>query len=357
MGRGLAILAVFAVVIGVSVYCAPFKLRSATDGPRAAIVERNEERVAATADAEPAQETLDSRVGQPTVPALRKAETSTSESRHERVLATPPIPATPLAALPEKAIPGFPLKPQKELSNDQIASIMKQAKYLRSEGQLIESRDLLSDTYFNNRLTVEQKSRLAEELQPLAWEILRSPSTLEDGQLYEVQAGDVLIKIAKHFYVPPEYVMRLNGLKNARTIRPGQKLKLVQGPFDVLADVSAFEIAVLRRGKFVRRFAIGIGRSDTPTPLGLFKVSTKLEKPTYYPPPSDSDHRRPIPAGHPDNPLGTRWIEIGLGYGIHGTIDPNSIGKETSRGCIRMRNEDVEELYDMVTEGSRVLIR
>jgi lipoprotein-anchoring transpeptidase ErfK/SrfK len=209
----------------------------------------------------------------------------------------------------------------------------------------------------NNRLTTEQKNRLAEELQPLAWEILRSPAVLEDGQLYEVQAGDVLIKIAKHFYVPPEFVMKLNGLKNARTIRPGQKLKLVEGPFDVLTDLSGFELTVLRKGKFVRRYAIGIGRSDTPTPSGLFKVSTKLEKPTYYPPPSDPDHRRPIPSGHPDNPLGTRWIEIGLGYGIHGTIDPNSIGKESSRGCIRMKNEDVEELYDMVTEGSRVLIR
>jgi LysM repeat protein len=277
--------------------------------------------------------------------------------REPVLMATSPVPTSPLGALPEKVIPGFPSRPQRALQADPLASVIKQAKYLCSEGKIVDARDLLSDAYLGNRLTREQRVRLAEELEPLAWEILRSHQILNDGQVYEVEAGDVLIKIAKPFHVTPEFVMRLNGLKNPKSIRPGQRLKLAQGPFDVLAEVSEFELTVLQHGKLVRRFSIGVGKSETPTPLGLFKVGTKLPNPTYYPPPSDTENRRPIPPGQPGNPLGSRWIDIGLGYGIHGTAEESSVGQESSRGCLRMRNADVEELYDMVTEASRVLIR
>ena len=62
-------------------------------------------------------------------------------------------------------------------------------------------------------------------------------------------------------------------------------------------------------------------------------------------------------ADDPLNPLGERWIDLGDGYGIHGTIDPDSIGKAELRGCIRMRASDVEEVYDLLTKGSEVIIR
>src|SRR5262245_58219164 len=113
MGRGLIILAVFAVLIGVAVYCAPFSLRSVTDHPKAAVVERNEETATAETETPPP---ANSHATQPTVTALRKAETSSSDSRARDpvLVATPPVPTTPLATLPEKATSGFPLKPQKE---------------------------------------------------------------------------------------------------------------------------------------------------------------------------------------------------------------------------------------------------
>ena len=65
----------------------------------------------------------------------------------------------------------------------------------------------------------------------------------------------------------------------------------------------------------------------------------------------------------PNNPIGERWIGLDDGngkptsYGIHGTIDPSSIGKAHSRGCIRLRNEDVEEVYDFLGVGSEVVIQ
>ena len=69
-----------------------------------------------------------------------------------------------------------------------------------------------------------------------------------------------------------------------------------------------------------------------------------------------------FPFGHPKNVLGTRWIGFeekeGLyGYGIHGTAEPESIGKAESNGCIRLRNEDVEELFDFVETKTKVVIQ
>jgi LysM repeat protein len=227
---------------------------------------------------------------------------------------------------------------------------------MRADSQLAGARDLLSHAYLNNRLSKEQRLRIAEELGPLSWEVLNSPALLEEGRTYVVEPGDMLSKIAKPLRITPEFIMKLNGLKNARAIRPGQTLKLVQGPFDALIEQSEFELTVLLRGKFVRRFTIGIGKDSTPTPNGLYKVGDKQVDPTKYPSPGDSD-RRILPPRHPDNPLGSRWIALGGGYGIHGTIEPETIGQKSSRGCIRLLNADVEDLYDMLTESSRVLIR
>jgi lipoprotein-anchoring transpeptidase ErfK/SrfK len=86
--------------------------------------------------------------------------------------------------------------------------------------------------------------------------------------------------------------------------------------------------------------------------LGKFAVLKKVVNPQYTDP-----QGHVIDGGDPSNPLGDRWLDLGNSYGIHGTIDPNSIGKAESRGCIRLRNEDVEEAYDMLAVGSEIVIR
>ena len=63
-----------------------------------------------------------------------------------------------------------------------------------------------------------------------------------------------------------------------------------------------------------------------------------------------------IDGDDPTNPLADRWIDIGDSSGIHGTIDPQSVGRAESRGCIRMFNSDVEEVFDMLGVGSEVVI-
>ena len=99
------------------------------------------------------------------------------------------------------------------------------------------------------------------------------------------------------------------------------------------------------------------------SPTGEWRVATKLMNPTYYPPRGGEI----MAADDPKNPLGERWIGlVGISgaavdqerYGIHGTNEPDSIGKSVSMGCIRMHNEDVEALYSYLVEThSTVTVR
>jgi lipoprotein-anchoring transpeptidase ErfK/SrfK len=169
-------------------------------------------------------------------------------------------------------------------------------------------------------------------------------------QAYEVQPGDMLQQIAPAFQLSWEYLSTLNGVTPER-IRAGQKLKVIKGPFEAFVDLSDFRLTIHAHGYFVKEYAIGIGK-DNSTPLGTFKVRDKLKNPVYYPPEGGI-----VDADDPANPLGERWIGLGEGYGIHGTIDPESIGKAESKGCLRLSASDIAEVYDFLTLGSEIAIR
>ena len=65
---------------------------------------------------------------------------------------------------------------------------------------------------------------------------------------------------------------------------------------------------------------------------------------------------RVTPASVPENPLGRYWIDLGEGYGIHGTNRPESIGRAESRGCLRLHNNNIQRLYGMLVTGCEVVI-
>lgn len=171
---------------------------------------------------------------------------------------------------------------------------------------------------------------------------------------YMVKPNDQLRNIARRYNVSWQYLERLNGI-TARQIRPGMKLKVIKGPFSAVVDLSDREITVHHYGYFVCRYKVGIGKEDK-TPLGKRTVDNKILNPRYEG--RDEQGRLiVVKADDPRNPLGERWISLGDHYGIHGTIDPQSIGKAASRGCIRMHNKDVAIVYDFLTVGSEVRIQ
>jgi lipoprotein-anchoring transpeptidase ErfK/SrfK len=100
----------------------------------------------------------------------------------------------------------------------------------------------------------------------------------------------------------------------------------------------------------VKVYPIAVGAPVSPSPAGEFRVHERITNPTYYAP------GKVIGPGK-SNPLGTRWIGLGhRGYGIHGTNEPRSIGKNASHGCIRMNKKDVEELFELVHAGDLVVL-
>lgn len=122
----------------------------------------------------------------------------------------------------------------------------------------------------------------------------------------------------------------------------------LQGGRRIVVSFADHKLALVENGRVVKVYRVTVGAPESPSPTGRFTIAQRLTNPTYYAPGTV------IPPG-PANPLGPRWIGLNLaGYGIHGTNQPSSIGRDASHGCIRMRNRDVEELFALVRAGDVV---
>jgi lipoprotein-anchoring transpeptidase ErfK/SrfK len=108
------------------------------------------------------------------------------------------------------------------------------------------------------------------------------------------------------------------------------------------------KLALIENDELVHVYEVAVGASTSPSPIGTFTIVTRIPNPTYYRP------GKVIGPGA-SNPLGTRWIGLNeKGYGIHGTDQPRTIGFAKSHGCIRLRNQEVEQLFERVRPGDIV---
>ncbi|MGA9090551.1 MAG: L,D-transpeptidase [Bradyrhizobium sp.] len=126
----------------------------------------------------------------------------------------------------------------------------------------------------------------------------------------------------------------------------------------VIDTPNKFLYLVEGNGKAMR-YGIGVGRPGF-TWSGVKQISAKKEWPDWTPPPEMLVRRPDLPRhmeGGPQNPLGARAMYLGSSlYRIHGSNEPWTIGTNVSSGCIRMRNEDVIDLYGRVNVGTRVVV-
>jgi L,D-transpeptidase ErfK/SrfK len=110
-------------------------------------------------------------------------------------------------------------------------------------------------------------------------------------------------------------------------------------------------VYLYHRQRLLASYPIAIGREGWETPTGQFNISHMRRYPVWKHPLTHDVY----PPG-PENPLGSRWIEFWanskLQFGLHGTNDENLIGQAVSHGCLRMRNQDVEQLYDQISVGT-----
>lgn len=177
-----------------------------------------------------------------------------------------------------------------------------------------------------------------------------------------VEEGDSLTVIRKRYLERHPGRLMCTGLIAAANalrgyLQPGQKLRIPTDPVEVLVDLGARRVLILMGPEVVRSYEVGVGRQGQETIVGSFTAGEKQENPSWFP-----LGKPMVPFGDPRNPLGTRWISWErdggkTSYGFHGTSDPESIGRAASDGCIRFRNEEVEEFFELVPVGCPILVR
>lgn len=115
--------------------------------------------------------------------------------------------------------------------------------------------------------------------------------------------------------------------------------------YNIRISIARLRLDLIDGNRSVRSFPVALGKIATSTPRGDFTIVTKTPYPYSYP-------------GGPLSVFGTYWLGLSKPhYGIHGTNNPASIGKYVSHGCIRMYNQDVNYLANLVPIGTPVRIR
>jgi hypothetical protein len=273
--------------------------------------------------------------------ANETADAGSCTSRHSRVEQVSFTPDAPL----DRELTAAASRPPAVLTAEIAARLRRIEDFLEAD-QILEAHQELSDIYWKHP---EHRHVIQEQIDETAAIIFTTPDR-QFAEPHFVDYGETLGAIAKEYDVPWQYLARLNRV-DPNSLQAGQELKVVRGPFGAVVDLTDFCLTVHAHGWYVHRYPIGIG-AENGTPTGEFKIEEKLENPTWYNPDGGV-----VDADDPENPLGEYWLGLGNHIGIHGTINPDSIGKAVSRGCLHLGDQDIEEVFALLTVGSKVMIR
>jgi hypothetical protein len=269
-----------------------------------------------------------------------------------------------LSPPPEGAATGGSASPPDKATDDllqrQFADVMDGVRKKLDEGKLAEAQMALSILYVNPNLPAEQAKQITELLDRLAGTVIYSRQCYLEPP-YAVQPGDTIERVAQKYKVPWQLLARINGLMppgapnsdEATKDQPlpvGKELKVVQGPFDAVVQLNKRQLTLMVQNRYAGRFSIGVGR-DQPKLDGQYSVGEKKLNPTYYGPDGIT-----IGPNDPKNPLGGAWIGLTDRIGIHGAADPQNVGRDDNRGAICVGDRDLQDLYGILSVGSRVTI-
>lgn len=224
----------------------------------------------------------------------------------------------------------------------------EQANALAAKGDYLAAKNVYLKLV-NDFTNSPQAANWQKKSDDLNIKLLFSGTVTPKSVLYEIRPGDSLIKIARKFNTTPELIKKSNNLGDI--ILPGRKIKVWNAPFSILVDKSNNTLILKSEEEILKTYIVSTGK-DNCTPVGTFKITNKLMNPTWF-----KKGDSVISSTDPKNALGSRWLGIDKpGYGIHGTIEPQNLGKQVTEGCVRMSNADVEELYIIVPAGTELTI-
>lgn len=194
------------------------------------------------------------------------------------------------------------------------------------------------------------RGRLEKMVGDLHTRLVFTSAEMPEKTLHVVRGGDTLGKLAQRYSTTTDLIAEANGIRN-NLIRVGAALKILEGEFSAIVRKSRNDLELRLNDRFFKRYRVGTG-TDSSTPTGDYVITLRMRHPVWYRPDG-----RSFAYGHPENLLGTHYLKLNTpGIGLHGTWEPESVGSQSSAGCVRLENEMIEELYKLLPEGTSVRI-
>lgn len=240
---------------------------------------------------------------------------------------------------------------------EQAARDLEAGLAAKARNDFLAAREQLNRA-LHSGLKPDQLATARQAMTDLSAESVFSPKVIPNDPLtesYTVQAGNSLARLAKRSKVPEELLAQINRITNPNFIRQGMRLKLVHGPFHASISKSEHMLHLYLQDVYVRSFRVALG-SEGKTPTGLWKVVRRQANPDWVDPNTGKRWHQDDPA----NPIGEYWVGLegiegacvgAVGYGIHGTNEPETIGQDVSLGCVRLAPDDIEQVYRTLLPG------
>jgi lipoprotein-anchoring transpeptidase ErfK/SrfK len=235
----------------------------------------------------------------------------------------------------------------------------------------VEARKYLNRALLSGKLSRTDATLVRADIMRINRQLVFGSRVLKQDPfvaIHRVKAGEAIGNtVLRSYNIWWDFAAQINKVQ-ANRLQVNQPLKIIKGPFHAIVHKGAYRLDVYlgdgptaANRMYVASVPVGLGKDDS-TPAGLFLVKNRQLNPRWR----DPKTNRLYLENDPDNPLGEYWVGlIGIddstkvlaGYGLHGTSEPESIGKQASMGCVRMREGDIRLVYSlMVPKKSKVLI-
>jgi LysM repeat protein len=219
-------------------------------------------------------------------------------------------------------------------------------------GQLAEALATLSEWYGDPSLTPTEVTELNDLLSQLAGSVIYDNQSHRLAAPHIVQMGETLPAIADKYSVPWQLLAKINGVADPATLAPGQELKVIPGPFSAEIDLSERKLTLLLDRMYAGQFALELEPTAT-VEEGEWKVDQKLLTPAVsgiYAPPGEATEDRSLLLANAANPASPPTI-------VRGPGNPDPVSAAPRDRVIRLKAVDVADVYDILSEGSRVTVR
>ncbi|WP_312667529.1 L,D-transpeptidase family protein [Tissierella praeacuta] len=187
-----------------------------------------------------------------------------------------------------------------------------------------------------------------------------------DGYYFDNKTKNIVARYQKENGLQSDGIVGKNTYQKINEDMELNKISISEIEVEFTSEISIGDFIIINKSsntlyhikekKIVKKYPVATGKLPEYTPEGKFTIVTKYVNPAW----GGAGKHKPIKGGEPNNPLGKRWMGLSIrgggSYGIHGNSNKNSIGKYISLGCVRMYNEDVEALYNLIDKGTPVWI-